>query len=203
MKILSINHHLKTVYDFLVQAEPDDMIPVCDAIFVFGTTNGDVAKHAAALYHQKKAPRIIISGKYGVIRTEGPSGFDSEAEYLGFVAEGEGVPKKDLILEKNATNTYENVVFGMRACKEAKLDPKTVILVATPYLLRRARACFAKNFPGIKIYGSAMAVTDDFFTPYRIKRIKGELPRLIKYAEDGHLVPTVIPEEVTDAADLF
>jgi uncharacterized SAM-binding protein YcdF (DUF218 family) len=201
--MIGLNPHLKIVYDFLVQAEPDDMIPACDAIFVFGTRNGDVAKHAASLYHQKKASHIIISGKYGVIRTEGPSGFDTEADYLGFVAEGDGVPKKDLILERKATNTYENVMFGMQVCKEAGFDPRTLILVATPCLLRRARACFAKNFPEIKIYGSAMAVTDDFFTPYRIKRIKGELPRLIKYAEDGHLVPTVIPEEVTQAADLF
>ena len=124
--MISLNPHLKKVYDFLVQAEPDDMIPACDAIFVFGTTNGDVAKHAALLYHQKKAHRIIISGKYGVIRTEGPSGFDSEAEYLGFVAEGDGVPKEALILERDATNTYENVVFGMRACKEARFNPKTL-----------------------------------------------------------------------------
>lgn len=202
MKALSVptDRYLKIVYDFLVQAEPDDLIPQCDAIFIFGTTNGDVARHAAFLYHQKKAPRVVISGKYGITRSEGPSGFETEAEYLAFIAEGEGVPKKDLVLEKKATNTYENVIFGMEICKKMGFTPKTLILVATPYLLRRARACFAKNYPDIKFYGSAMPVTDEFFTPYRIKRIKGELPRLTKYAEEGHLVPTIIPKDVTAAA---
>jgi hypothetical protein len=73
-------------------------------------------------------------------------------------------------------------------------------VVAVPYLLRRARAYFAKNFPEVKIYGSAMPVDDAFFTPYRIQRIKGELPRLIEYAEGGYLVETIIPEDIKTAA---
>jgi hypothetical protein len=71
------------------------------------------------------------------------------------------------------------------------------------HILRRARACFAKNFPKIKIYGSAMSVNDAFFTPYRIQRMKGELPRLVEYAKIGNLVETVIPEDVKTAAEFL
>jgi uncharacterized SAM-binding protein YcdF (DUF218 family) len=197
------NPNIKKVYDFLVQAEPDDKIPKCDAIFVFGTSNGDIAKHAASLYRKKRASRIIVSGLHGVGTNQGPSGFDSEAEYLTSIIEEEGVPKNYIILEPKASNTYENVIFGMKACEQASFYPKTLILVGTPYLLRRAIACFLKNFPEIKTYGSAMSVTDEFFTPHRIERMKGELPRLIKYAESGTIAPSIIPSDVTKAANLF
>jgi uncharacterized SAM-binding protein YcdF (DUF218 family) len=200
MSILSSDSHLKKVYDFLVQAEPESEVPQCDAIFVFGTSNGDVAKHAVSLYLKNKAPRMILSGMYGGTNIEGPSGFDSEAEYFASIAEREGVATENIIIEPKARNTYENVIFGMRACEEIGFYPKTLIVVAVPYLLRRARAYFAKNFPEVKIYGSAMPVDDAFFTPYRIQRIKGELPRLIEYAEGGYLVETIIPEDIKTAA---
>ena len=199
MDTLSSNPDFKKVFDFLVQAEPDDMIPQCDAIFVFGTTNGDVAKHAAHLFASGKAPTMIISGMYGAIRTAGPAGFNSEAEYLASIAGKEGVPQENILLEPKARNTYENVVFGMETYKAAGFSPKTLLLVATPYLLRRARAYFVKNFPEIKIYASAMLVNDDFFTPYRIERIKGEFPRLMKYAEMGNLAPVEVPKDVQEA----
>ena len=198
-----MDSNLKKVFDFLTQSEPDNKIPRCDAIFVFGTTDGNVARHAALLYRQKKAPRIILTGMYGSIRTEGPSGFSSEAEYLTSVAEKEGVPKESMILEPKARNTYENVILGIQACKEIAFYPKTLILVSAPYLLRRAKACFAKNSPEIKTYGSAMSVNDDYFTSYRIERIKGELPRLVKYAEGGTIVSTIVPDEIKKSAELF
>ncbi len=201
--ILSSNPHLKKVYDFLVQAEPENEIPQCDAIFVFGTSNGDVAKHAVSLYLKNKARRMIFSGMYGGTNIEGPSGFNSEAEYFASIAEREGVARKNIIIEPKARNTYENVIFGMRACEEIGFYPKTLIVVAVPYLLRRATACFAKNFPKLKTYGSAMPVNDVFFTPYRIRRMKGELPRLIEYAKGGYLVETIIPDDVKAAADFL
>lgn len=201
MDILSSNPHLKKVYDFLVQAETENEIPACDAIFCFGTSNSDVAEHAVTLYHKDKAPILIFSGMYGGVSVEGPSGFKSEAEYFASIAKKEGVPGENIIIEPKARNTYENVIFGMRACEEIEFYPKTLILVAVPYLLRRARACFEKKFPEIKIYGSAMPVSDGFFTLYRIHRIKGELPRLIEYADAGYLVQMFIPEDIKTAAD--
>jgi uncharacterized SAM-binding protein YcdF (DUF218 family) len=203
MILAAMNPYLKQVCEYLAQAEPDDTIPQCDGIFVFGTTTGDVAKHAARLYLNGKAPRLIISGRHRYDKTEGPFGFASEAEYLASLAEEVGVPRDKMLLETMATNTYENVVFGMRVCQEAGFMPKTLILVSIPYLLRRARACFAKNFPEIKVYGSAMPVDENFFTDYRLERIKGELPRLVKYAEGGTIAPSVIPEEIQYAAHQF
>ena len=198
-----INSDLWKVFEFLTEAEPDEKIPACDAIFVFGTVNGDVAKHAASLYREGKAPCVLISGWHAHNKIGGPFGFPSEAEYLASVAEKEGVPKEKIILETKATNTYENTIFGMRVFKEAGISPKNLILVAAPYLLRRARAGFTKNFPEIKTYGSAMPVDESFFVPHRIARIRGELPRLMKYAKEGTIAPTAIPDDVIRSAELF
>jgi hypothetical protein len=48
-----------------------------------------------------------------------------------------------------------------------------------------------------------MPIDDAFFTPSRIQRIKGELPRLIKYAEGGTIVHTTIPQDVISAGEQF
>lgn len=198
-----MNPNLKKVFGFLSQAEPDETIPRCDVIFVFGTSTGEVGRHAASLYLQGKAPLILISGRHRHDKTDGPFGFASEAEYLASLAEADGVPKEKIILEPKATNTYENTILGMDTLKASGVIPKSLVLVAVPYLLRRARACFVKNFPDVKIYGSAMSVDEDFFTSYRLERIKGELPRLVKYAEGGTIAPTVIPDDITKSAELF
>lgn len=191
-----INSDLKSIFEFLAQSEPDTGIPRCDAIFVFGTTTGQVAGQAAHLYQIGKADHLIISGKHRHDKTEGPFGFASEAEYLASIATNAGVPKDTIILEREAINTYENTIFGMKAARDAGIDPKNLIIVSIPYLLRRAQACFAKNFPEIKTYGSAMSVNEDFFTPYRIERIKGEFPRFKKYAEAGTIAPVEVPQEI-------
>lgn len=198
-----MNPNLQKVFAFLVQAESDKAIPQCDGIFVFGSTTGEIAQQAAHLYLEGKAPRIIISGAHRHDKTEGPFGFPSEAQYLASIAEAAGVPHDRILLEEKATNTYENVIFGMQVLQKAGFAPKTLVLVCIPYLLRRARACFAKNFPAIKVYGSAMPVDADFFTDYRLQRIKGELPRLVKYAEGGTIAPSVIPPEILAAAEQF
>ena len=199
----SSNPHLKKVFDWLVQTETDSDIPVCDAIFTFGTSNGDVARHAATLYLARKASRIIVSGMYGSIKTEGPEGFGSEAEYFASIMEKLGVQRSAMILESKARNSYENVIFGMKECADSGFYPKSLILVCVPYLLRRAKACFVKNFPEIKTYGSAMPVNDAFFSAYRVGRIKGELPRLVDYAKGGTIAPTEIPQDIIKAAARF
>lgn len=200
MSLLSSNGDLRTAYEFLVDAEPDETIPACDAIFVFGTHNGDVARHAARLYAQGKAPMMVVSGKYGNNQNVLHPDFATEAEYLSSIAVNDGVPRDAIVQDPRSTNTYENVMFGMKACDEAGLRPKTLVLVATPYLLRRAKAYFKKHFPEVRTYGSAMTVDDGFFTPHRIERIKGEFPRFVKYAEMGTIDPISVPDDVARAA---
>lgn len=198
-----MNSNVKIVFDFLSEHIPENAIPRCDALFIFGSTTGEIAKHAAHLYFLGKTSKLIITGSHRHDKNEGPFGFASEAEYLASIAYAEGVPTANVLLETKSKNTYENVMFGMETATRAGLRPKTLVLVSIPYLLRRAVLCFKKNFPNITTYGSAMPVADDFFTSYRLERIKGELPRLIKYAEMGTIAASVIPTQIEIAARQF
>ena len=77
---------LKIVLDFLTQGLPINDLPTADAIFVFGSSNPLVAHHVARVYHAKRAPRIVFTGKYR--HKERLLGYRSEAEFHAYVAQG-------------------------------------------------------------------------------------------------------------------
>jgi uncharacterized SAM-binding protein YcdF (DUF218 family) len=113
----------------------------------------------------------------------------------------DGVPTGALILEKESTNSLENVIMGIAAVRKTGVNPKSVILCAMPPLLRRACATFRKQFPEVTVYGSAFPMQKEWFTSRRINRLLGEIQRLNNYAEKGDIVKVKIPDEVLSAAE--
>lgn len=186
------------VTKFLIESTPIEDLPRVDAIFIFGHYEPQVAHHAAELWKIGKAPRIIISGKG---RDAIPKGFETEADFYVSLIKSDGVPKEALILEKESTNSLENVLLGMATCYNVGVNPKSVILCAMPPLLRRARATFRKQFSEITAYGSAFPMPKEWFTPSRISRLLGELDRLDEYAKKGDIVRVEIPGDVLFAAE--
>ncbi|MBU4031133.1 YdcF family protein [Patescibacteria group bacterium] len=192
-----IKPFIDTITEFLIESVPTKDLPQSDAIFVFGHYEPLVARHAADLWKKGRAPRIIITGKG---RDAIPEGFETEADFYASLIESRGVPKKALILEKESTNSLENVLLGISACRNAGINPKSVILCAMPPLLKRSRATFQKQFPEIAVYGSAFPMPQEWFTPRRVNRILGELERLDEYAKKGDIVKVKIPNKVLSAA---
>lgn len=197
VELKSIQPFINTVVEFLTKSTLLENLPQADAIFVFGHYEPLVAHHAAELWKKGKAPRIIISGKG---RNAIPEGFKTEADFYAFLIESDGVPKKILILEKESTNSLENVLLGIAACRNIGFNPKSLILCAMPPLLRRSCATFRKQFPDITVYGSAFSMPEEWFTSRRINRLLGELERLEEYAKSGNILPVEIPAEVASAA---
>ena len=197
-KLKSIRPFIDITVEFLTESTPPENLPQTDAIFVFGHYEPLVAHHAAELWKKGKAPRIIISGKG---RDAIPEGFKTEADFYAFLIKSDGVPKKALILEKESTNSLENVLLGMAACHSSGFNPKSLILCAMPPLLRRSCATFRKQFPDITVYGSAFSMPEEWFTSRRINRLLGELERLEEYAKNGNILPVEIPAEVSSAAE--
>lgn len=186
------------VVNFLIESVPVEDLPLAEAIFVFGHYEPQVAHHAAELWKKGKAPRIIISGKG---RDAIPEGFETEADFYNSLMLADGVPSSAMILEKESTNSLENVVMGMDAARKAGVEPKSVILCAMPPLLRRSCATFRKQFPEVAVYGSAFPMPPEWFTPRRINRFLGEIQRLNEYAKKGDIVEVKIPDEVLSAAE--
>ena len=188
----------KIIIDFLTESTPENELPIADAIFVFGHYDPRLALHAAHLYKIGKAKKIILSGKG---RDKIPSGFLTEADFYASLIEMDGVPRSALVLERESTNTLENVQFGINACEKIGFSPKSLIQVAMPPLLRRSCATFRKQFPDIAVYGSAFKISEEEYLamPRRLKRIIAEFDRLKEYADKGDIVDVQIPDVVAQA----
>ena len=83
---------------------------------------------AVDLYQAGYAPRMIFSSGYEFAFRE--------TEVMRSLAMSQGVPASAIVLETRASSTYENVVFVYELLEE--FDAKTILLVSSPYHMRRA-----------------------------------------------------------------
>ncbi|NLE07422.1 MAG: YdcF family protein [Parcubacteria group bacterium] len=196
----SISEDLKIVLSFLVDDVPEKWLAPKNTIFVFGHTDKRVAEHGAKLFLAGKSSSVIVSGGGRSTNTV-PEGFSSEAEFYASVMEKLGVPKEAIFLETQASNSLENVLFGMKVLHEKNFHPKSVIVVSLPPQLRRLRATFAKHFPSISTFGSSFTteLSRKEWNRKRIRWVLAEIDRLKVYAQKGDIVPVSIPRQVEES----
>jgi uncharacterized SAM-binding protein YcdF (DUF218 family)/glycosyltransferase involved in cell wall biosynthesis len=121
-----------------------------DAIVVFaggvgesGSAGGgyqERVRHAVDLYQAGYAPRLIFS-----------SGFVfafREADVMRDLALSLGVPAQAVVLEKQASSTFENVVFVRDILRDD--TSHVILLVSSPYHMRRATLTWRKQAPDIE-----------------------------------------------------
>ncbi|MEO8288308.1 MAG: YdcF family protein [Chloroflexota bacterium] len=135
-----------------VGAENDHAVPA-DVIIVLGCNivgeNGPSpcirarAGHAADLYKQGLAPRVIATG--GPVEN-GPT----EAAVLAYVLEADGVPSDAIVQEGRALNTIQNITYSQQIMREQGWS--TAILVTEPFHINRA-ALIARD-AGMQVYPS-------------------------------------------------
>ncbi len=195
----------RVIASFLVDATPEDKLPLVDAIFAFGHS-GSIAtpEHASRLYLKGLAPRLIVTGSTGFRGVVLPLGFETQADLFADVAIKSGVPSSAIIRDRESRHTLDNVRLGMAAAHKAGLTIRSLILCAIPVHLRRCRATFARQFPAVVTYGSAFVWDEtSWLNDYRIGRLVGEIDRLSKYVEKGDTVPVAVPTEVAEACEII
>jgi uncharacterized SAM-binding protein YcdF (DUF218 family) len=168
-----------------------------DVLFAFGSRNLGVARTTARLHHAGIAPWIVVTG--------GPiaPGATSEAEVYADVLEAAGVCRDRIIVESAARNTGENVALGMAAASARGVRVTNATLVAFPTSLRRCRATFARQFPGITTSTVAAFAGLERYeaSPVQVRHtVLSELDRLVTYPERGFFDPEEVPPEVLEAA---
>jgi uncharacterized SAM-binding protein YcdF (DUF218 family) len=186
---------VETISNFLADKQPIDQ---ADAILVFGHYLPQVAEQAAALFHRGVAPVILVSGYY---HEKIPAGYRSEAHHYAQLMISSGVPENAIILEENASNTLENVLFGIEKLTKAGHNIRSLVLVGVPWLMRRARATVAKQFPDIEIGTESFEPPLDMIDEIRVARLVGEVDRLIEYHAKGDLHCPIIPKNVRLATE--
>jgi uncharacterized SAM-binding protein YcdF (DUF218 family) len=148
-----------------------------------------------SLYKQQKAPKIVFSGNI----TDYDYGSFPFSEVLPRMLK-EGVPEEDIIHEDRSLNTREQAVEVVRMAVERGW--KKLILVASHEHQYRAYLTFLREVldtnSGITLY-NAPARNLDWFVDKgwgtRFERLEGEILRIEKYTEMGHLASA---QEVID-----
>ena len=200
-----IVQHLRIILDFLTASTPIESLPVCDAIFLFGSSKTDqIPKSGASLYRRGLARKIICTGKHAPRLTTGPFGFNTEAEWYADVLVNEGIPPDAIILETESNNTLENVLLGIEKCHKEGFGPNSLILCPIPPLCCRSLATFRKQFPAIKIFGYTFEFPiENYMAPDRMKRVLGEFQRFDEYYNKGDMVRVEVPKIVQDSVNIL
>ena len=186
---------IKPLWDFLAVSEPPD---AADVIFVFGCRDFAVPARAAELYHDRYAPKVLVSGHEGRL-TRGV--FDKpEAVVFKDRLVAAGVPTSAVLTEPEASNTLENVRLGMAVLERNGAMVTRALLVAKGFVMRRCLATFQQQFAGVDIRacpptGGLDAALDRSGTAFAA-RLAAEIERLDRYAAKGDIRTQRIPEDV-------
>ncbi|MCX5715332.1 MAG: YdcF family protein [Candidatus Omnitrophica bacterium] len=126
-----------------------DLPRAADAIVVFGGGVGETgspgkstierARYAAELYLKGYAKKIVFSSGYTYNY--------NDAGNMRLLALSVGVPDKVILLEEKANSTYENALFSKEILKKSN-----ILLVSSPYNMRRASLVFNKWAKDIKVF---------------------------------------------------
>lgn len=101
---------------------------------------GDRIIYAAWLYHQGKAPAILVSGGQPAI---GPQTGQDAAENMTILLKMLGVPREAIWQESDSRNTYENALYSRPILAEHEVEQ--VLLVTSALHMPRAAAIFQKQ----------------------------------------------------------
>jgi uncharacterized SAM-binding protein YcdF (DUF218 family) len=99
---------------------------------------GDRIWQAITLYKAHKVDKLLISGGHGYVIDRGLK----EALQVKEVLVKWGIPGKDILIETNSKNTYENAVQSKKVLDKKAPDAKRFILVTSGRHMKRALACY-------------------------------------------------------------
>lgn len=124
---------------------------VADAVVVFAGGVGESGragggaqerlKQAVDLYQAGYAPSLILSSGYVYSF--------KEAEQMRALAIDQGVPADRIVLELQATNTFENVSYVAAILRQRQW--RSLLLVSSPYHMRRATLTWQKVAPEMTV----------------------------------------------------
>ncbi len=197
MKTEEIDLNAKIIWDY---HHMHQSLVKSDCIFVLGSRDTRVAEYAADLFLKDYAPYIIFAGGLG--KDTKDTFKKSESEIFADIAIAKGVPQDKIILEKESTNTGDNIRFTKIILKNLNLDFKSFILVQKPYMERRMYAAFKALLPEKECIVTSPDISFDNYANSEIPKeqmidiMVGDLQRIKEYPKQGYQIPQEIPENV-------
>lgn len=167
-----------------------------------GSHDLGVATHAAELFHRGLFPLVVVTGATSpTTASEFPRG--EAIHYRDHVA-SLGVPAEAILVEEQAANTGENILFARRLLAEEGVPVTSAILISRPYQERRAYATCRKLWPEIDVRCSSQPVAlGEYLEKLGAHRVlnmlAGDTQRIIEYPQYGYAIEQPVPEGVVEA----
>lgn len=181
-----------------------DLGPV-DAAIGLGSHDLGVPTYAATLYHAGLFPTVVFTGADNTVH---PQQFpDGEAMRFRQLALTAGVPDTAILIERRATNTAENLTFSRAMLRAAGMAVDTVMLIAMPYMQRRAYATCRKVWPQVSVTCTSAPVGFDDYAATMgdealvVAMLVGDLQRIIVYPQRSFAITQAVPGAVRAAYD--
>lgn len=203
-------------------AAPSELPPKADLIIVLGSALPVNATYGAQLFHEGRAPFVLISGGIGHstpllwanLEEDGIEGEDrAEADIFHDLMVGRyQVPAEKILVESISTNCGSNAVQSKLLLDKTGLEPDSMILIQDPTMQRRTNASFQKSFPEARLFDAPPFIPT--VTPSGLENegwsfdrflelVLGEFPRFAAYgpAGQGFITHVDVPDEVHSAWD--
>ncbi len=174
-----------------------------DFILVLGSSDLRVPKFAAEYFLENPVSNIVVSGGLGKITNE--IWTETEAHIFSKVMIDLGVPSEKIYLEEKASNTGENILFSKKIIEEYGLPHREGLLIAKPYMTRRAYNTASQQWPEVEWSTSAEPLTYDEYVDLVddketfIHLIVGDLQRIKVYGQLGFQITEQVPADVWEA----
>jgi len=175
----------------------------CGAAIALGSHDLGVPAYSAELFRAGLFPTLVFSGGPNPTAPERfPRG---EALHFREHAIDLGVPAKAILVEPNATNTGQNITLSREVLAQADIRPTTLMLIAMPYMERRAYATTRKVWPEVEIVCASQPIDfNDYVKGMGNERkvaemLVGDLQRVIEYPKLGFAVEQDVPGDVHGA----
>lgn len=183
----------------------DMPIEKAELLIGMGAADTRIAERTAELFLDGYGESIVFTGGLGKITKHTQT--TTEAEKFFEVAVKMGVPANKIMLEKEATNSGENILFVQKLLKNQNINPNSLLVVTKPYMERRVWAAYKKQWSDtkVKIFVTSPqlsyeenfneSIPKDLF----INIMVGDVQRIKVYAEKGFQVEQKAPKQVWDA----
>jgi len=126
-----------------------DMID-CDAILLLGSNDLTPVQQTADLYSKiarvNPSIKIVACGKGGHLTVPGKLLVPTEAECYAEELIGLGIPAEAIIIEKDSTNTGQNIINAQKKLRSIGIYARRVVLVQTPAAQLRANLVFERQW---------------------------------------------------------
>ncbi len=169
-----------------------------DAVVICCSYDLRVCDHACKLIEAEVSDKLIITGKHGYWTRHLWN--EPEAQVFYERAISNGINKNQILLELNATNFGENIIFSKKLIPKAE----TVTFVSKPNSLLRVKLTAEAQWPEIKAFVSAPLIN----FPDKVSNIiglwglinemVGDIDRIQKYPERGFQAPHILPEYIVE-----